>query len=154
MKHKENILWTFIIIVGFLILFIRSLDRSIDKEIKPIIKDFKALCEISEVDCGKVDKISYIYFKDIKDYGSYVSHTRNDSVVISYIEISETLRDDPIVLKVVVFHELFHSLGLGHKKEYLSIMKDTLNNIDTYREVYKDKLLLNLEVLNLLNEVK
>lgn len=154
MKHKENILWTFILVVGFLILFIRSSDNNIDKEIKPIINDFKALCKISEIDCSKIDNIKYIYFKNITNYGGHITYQVGDSILLEYIEISETLRDDPIILKVVVFHELFHSLGVGHKKEHLSIMKDTLKDVNTYREVYKDKLLLNLEVLNLLNEIK
>lgn len=145
------IIFVSIIVIGTVANIEFGSEPKIDEDLKPYLQEFKDYCRLAKIDLNKVNKLDTLVFKnDLEWLGLHTYNSYREK-----IEIKEDLRKHPTALKCVVFHELFHVVGIDHdyKSCKESIMSEELS-IKEMEEVFSDEEFFSAEVFRNLNKIK
>lgn len=153
MKRKEVFQGVVVFVVFFIIGCGVFNKQRIDPQLKPLVDEFYNICSYSGIDASSVYKLNNIGFsQNSNTYWGYY-YTR-DSATYRTISLDPELRKEDNFLKVVLYHELLHSLGVGHDTINKNSIMSPQIDILKYKKIYKDKLMINLELMSCLIELK
>lgn len=104
-------------------------EASVDKDLYPYVMEFIQMAQENNIDTSKLKYVRVIAFEPDRAFAARAERREVPSAVaitdlwnpvtdrLNEIHFTEYLREDPEVLRVIVFHELLHALYFNHPKK-------------------------------------